>query len=164
MTVHTIGHSNHSIERFIDLLRQHGIATLVDVRSRPYSRWAPQFQKNALARSLTAGGITYVFLGQALGGRPEGEEFYDAEGHVDYEHRARARDFRGGIDELVGFACQATTAILCAEEDPSQCHRRLLVTPALQQKDATVLHIRGDGRVQPEDELSGQKAQLPLFE
>jgi uncharacterized protein (DUF488 family) len=163
-TVHTIGHSNHPIERFIALLRQHGVATLVDVRSRPYSRWAPQFQKSALARSLADERIAYVFLGSELGGRPDGKEFYDAEGRVDYERRTGAREFQVGVDRLVEIARDASTAILCAEEDPGNCHRRLLVTPTLQRKDVAVLHIRGDGRVQPEDELSGRKPQMRLFE
>lgn len=145
-TVHTIGHSNHSIERFIALLRGHGINTLVDVRSRPYSKWAPQFQKSFLSRSLTAEGIAYVFLGDELGGRPEGREFYDAEGHVDYERRAQALDFQTGIDHLVEIARTASTAMMCAEEDPTGCHRRLLVTPALERKGIVVLHVRGDGR------------------
>lgn len=163
-TVRTIGHSNHPIERFIALLREHGIETLVDVRSRPYSRWAPQFQKSFLSRSLTAAGIAYVFLGDELGGRPEGREFYDAEGHVDYERRARARDFQTGVARLLEIARERSTAIVCAEEDPGHCHRRLLVAPALQQNDVTVEHIRGDGRVQTEDEFGGGKPQLRLFE
>jgi uncharacterized protein (DUF488 family) len=163
-TVHTIGHSNHPIERFIALLHRHGVAALVDVRSRPYSRWAPQFQKIALARSLADERIAYVFLGSELGGRPDGKEFYDVDGRVDYERRTGAREFQVGVDRLVEIARDASVAILCAEEDPDRCHRRLLVTPALQRKDVTVLHIRGDGRVQPEDELSGRQAQLPLFE
>lgn len=163
-TVRTIGHSNHPLERFIALLRQHGISTLVDVRSRPYSRWAPHFQKSFLSQSLEAEGITYVFLGGELGGRPDGAEFYDAEGHVDCERRAQARDFRAGVERLIDVANQGPTAILCAEEDPGRCHRRLLVTPALQRKGLPVRHIRGDGRVQSDDELRGQAPQLRLSE
>lgn len=163
-TVHTIGHSNHLIERFIALLREHGIETLVDVRSRPYSRWAPQFQKSRLSRSLTAASIAYVFLGDELGGRPEGREFYDAEGHVDYGRRAQAPDFQASVGRLIDVANQGPTAILCAEEDPGRCHRRLLVTPALQQRGLTVRHIRGDGRVQSDEEFRGQTPQLHLFE
>jgi uncharacterized protein (DUF488 family) len=163
-TIHTIGHSHHSIEHFVALLRQHGVATLVDVRSRPYSRWAPQFQKDALSRSLAAVPIAYVFLGQEFGGRPEGAEFYDEHGHVDYERRTQAPDFRAGLDRLVAIARQGSTAIMCAEEDPIRCHRQLLVTPALQRSGVTVEHIRGDGHVQTEDELGGRKPQLRLFE
>lgn len=162
--IHTIGHSKHTIDRFIDLLRRQGVATLVDVRSRPYSRWAPQFKQSALAQSLAAEEIVYVFLGHALGGRPDGDEFYDTEGNVDYVRRARSRDFQAGVGQLGEIACTSVTAILCAEEDPTRCHRRLLLTPALQQEDFTVLHIRGDGRVQPEDDLRRQEASRSLFD
>lgn len=162
-TVHSIGHSNHAIERFIDLLRQHGVTTLVDVRSHPYSRWAPQFRKEALSRALTAAGIAYVFLGDALGGRPKGKEFYDAKGHVDYQRRSAAPGFQEGVDRVVEIAQTRAVAILCAEEDPTRCHRRSLVTPALQKKEIAVLHIRGDGRVQSDDELRRGKDQLSLW-
>jgi uncharacterized protein (DUF488 family) len=163
-TIHTIGHSNHPLERLIALLRQYGVTTLVDVRSRPYSRWAPQYKRNSLAESLATEGIAYVFLGETLGGRPDGEEFYGADGHVDYERRACAHDFRAGVLELLEIAGKSATAIMCAEENPTQCHRRLLVTRALQQQGVTVLHIRGDGRLQSEEELNGREGQLPLFE
>ena len=162
--IHTIGHSHHPIDRFIDLLRTQGVKTLVDVRSRPYSRWAPQFKQSAFVVSLAAAGIEYVFLGESLGGRPEGAEFYDAEGNVDYERRALARDFQAGVVELVERARTSATAIVCAEEDPARCHRRLLVTPALLREDFDVLHIRGDGRVQPEGQARGPKAPPSLFE
>jgi len=162
LTVHTIGHSSHPLGRFVALLRRHGIATLVDVRSHPHSRWAPQFRKSALSRSVAAEGIVYVFLGRELGGRP-GAEYHDEQGHVDYGRRARAPDFQAGVDRLVEIAHRSPTAIMCAEEDPSRCHRRLLVAPALLRRSVAVLHIRGDGRVQP-DELCDAPAQLPLLE
>jgi uncharacterized protein (DUF488 family) len=165
-TVHTIGHSNQPMERFIELLRQHEIATLADVRSRPFSRWAPHFQKKALAGFLAAEGLEYVFLGRELGGRPDGVEFYGPDGRVDCERRARAPDFRAGVEQLIELAGTRTTAILCAEEDPMQCHRRRLVAPALRGQGITVVHIRGDGRLQSEEELlelSDPSPQLRLF-
>lgn len=152
-TIYTVGHSNHAAEHLVGLLLQHGITVLADVRSRPYSRWAPHFQKAALSRSLEAAGIEYVFLGQELGGRPDGGEFYGADGKVDYARRAQAADFQAGIEQLIGLARNRSAAILCAEEDPARCHRRLLVAPALRRKDIAVVHIRGDGRVQPDEEL-----------
>jgi uncharacterized protein (DUF488 family) len=162
--IHTIGHSNHPIAEFVELLHRHRIAALVDVRSRPYSKWAPHFEKGPLAHALTAEAIEYLFLGRELGGRPEGAEFYTPDGHVDYERRARAFDFQAGIEQLVTAAAGRATAILCAEEDPSRCHRRLLITPALERCGVQVLHIRGDGTVQSEEELRAPAAQLRLFE
>ncbi len=163
-TIYTLGHSNHTAEHFISLLRQHGVATLADVRSHPYSRWAPQFRKDVLSRSLGAAGIEYVFLGRELGGRPDGAELYTGDGKVDYARRAQAADFQAGIEQLVVIARGRPTAILCAEEDPSRCHRRLLVAPALLGKGIAVEHIRGDGRHEAEGLAGDGPPQLRLFE
>lgn len=162
-TLYTIGHSRHSLKHFLQLLQQHHIDTLVDVRSHPYSRWAPHFKREPLSSSLQDDGIGYVFLGRELGGRPEGE-FYDESGHIDYGLRSKAPDFRAGIARLVEMATGERLAILCAEEDPSRCHRRLLVTPALVSHGVEVRHIRGDGREQTERELPSMLPQLSLFD
>jgi uncharacterized protein (DUF488 family) len=105
-----------------------------------------------------------VFLGRELGGRPAGAEFYALDGRIDYGRRAQALDFQAGIEQLIEIAGASPTAILCAEEDPAQCHRRLLVTPVLQRRGIGVLHIRGDGRLQSEEELREPSSQLRLFE
>ena len=147
----------------MELLRGHEIALLVDVRSHPVSKWAPQFGRAARARMLARHGIGYEFLGRQLGGRPEGTEFYGPDGAVDYGRRAEAPDFKAGIERLVDLAVERKTAILCAEEDPGRCHRRLLVTPALRQKRVTVGHIRGGGRLEAEDPEADRSPQLPLF-
>jgi uncharacterized protein (DUF488 family) len=130
-TIYTVGHSRHSAEHFVGLLRAKEIALLADVRSHPASKWAPQFGRAALAQMLATNGIDYVFLGRELRGRPEGAEFYRPDGAVDYGRRMEAPDFKAGIERLVGLAHERKTAILCAEEDPGRCHRRLLVAPAL---------------------------------
>ncbi len=163
-TIWTIGHSNKLFDHFLGLLRQHAVSTLVDVRSHPYSRWAPHFQKNPLSRALQEEHIDYVFLGRELGGRPEGAEFYDANGHVDYARRTRAPDFQRGIQRLEDLAGCRPTAIMCAEENPARCHRRLLVMPALEQRGIAVVHIRGDGRLQAEEDLRDSSPQLSLFQ
>jgi uncharacterized protein (DUF488 family) len=153
-TIHTLGHSSHPIERLVALLSRYTITTLVDVRSHPYSRWAPQYTKAPLSHALAAAGIEYVHLGRALGGRPGGG--------TSYEQRALAPDFIDGIEQLLVLAGRTSVAILCAEEDPSSCHRRCLLTPALLARDVSVRHIRGDGRVQTEEDLA-RSAQLGLF-
>lgn len=162
-TLYTIGHSRHPLAHFMDLLKRHGIRTLADVRSRPYSRWAPQFRKNPLAGSLELGGVEYVFLGSGLGGRPDEAAFYDAGGQVDYTLRRNAPDFLEAIEQLGEIAARQPTAIMCAEEDPRRCHRRLLVTPALLSREIGVVHIRGDGRLEREGEIGDVSPQLPLF-
>lgn len=146
--VYTIGHSRHERDAFLELLARHDIAAVVDVRSRPYSKWAPQFTRAELASWLGDAGVSYRFMGQALGGM--------LDDGVTYASRAAEADFCAGIDRLVELAGAAPTAILCAEEDPARCHRRLLIAPALAPR-ADVLHIRGDGR------LEREAAQLSLL-
>lgn len=158
----TIGHSRHTAEQFVTLLRMHSIEQLVDVRSQPQSKWAPHFDKAALERSLGSHGVTYVFMGHQLGGRPDSREFYRADGSVDYARRAEAPDFVAAVSRLVSLAQCRRTVILCAEEDPTRCHRRLLVTPALVRAGISVAHVRGDGRLEPEP-VQAAVTQLDLF-
>lgn len=140
--IFTIGHSRFTAEHFTSLLRTHAIERLVDVRSQPASRFSPQFGKARLQALLAGEGIDYVWLGNELGGRlPEG---------VDYARRMKAPDFRAGIDRLVELGADRRTVILCAEEDPAKCHRRLLVTPPLLERVVEVVHIRKDARLEDE--------------
>ena len=169
-TIWTIGHSNHPLERFLDLLAQHRIAVLADVRSSPYSRYASQFNREALRPALQARKIKYLFLGDLLGGRAEDPQFYDDDGHVLYGRLAESPGFRQGIERLIEGLARFRTAILCGEEDPTDCHRRLLVGRVLQQRGVGVVHLRGDGRAQTEAELAADenfrktRGQLNLFE
>jgi len=162
-TIFTVGHSRHTAEHFTSLLVAHEIERLVDVRSHPASRWAPHFAKAALAQTLATHTIEYVFLGRELGGRPEGAEFYREDGSIDYARRAAASDFKEAIERLAVLARERRTAILCAEEDPARCHRRLLVTPAIRRAGVAVLHIRGDARLEPDEGDAASTRQLELF-
>ena len=150
----TIGHSNHPAEKLVGLLKGHGVEVLVDTRSRPYSRHAPHFNTRVLETTLRADGIGYLFLGEQLGGRPEGEEFYDAQGRVDYALLEHSGPFLDGISRLESEIGARTVALLCSEEDPAGCHRRLLVGRALGERGIVVRHIRGDGSVLTEGEES----------
>jgi uncharacterized protein (DUF488 family) len=162
-TIFTIGHSRHAPGHFTWLLHSHTITRLVDVRSHPVSKWAPHFNKAALEQLLETRSLDYVFLGRQLGGRPEGREFYREDGSVDYVLRAAAPDFVAGIEQLVEFACARRTVILCAEEDPASCHRRRLVAPALRRVGLAVVHIRGDGRLEPDVGDPMPSPQIDLF-
>lgn len=153
--VFTIGHSNHSAEILVRLLKGYGIEVLVDTRSHPYSRHAPRFNASALGVALSKDGIGYLFLGGELGGRPEGGEFYDAKGRVDYALVGCSRPFLDGISRLEKELRTHTAALLCSEEDPARCHRRLLVGRALEELGYTLRHIRGDGSVETEGEADG---------
>lgn len=157
-TLYTIGHSNHPREKFVSLLQAHRIEVLVDVRSQPYSKYAPHFNYTALKAALRKLGIQYLYLGKELGGRPAGREFYDAQGHVLYEPLAASQAFLAGIERLEAGLLKYRVAIMCAEENPARCHRHHLVAKAIARQGHTVLHIRGDGRLQPEDELQADEA------
>jgi uncharacterized protein (DUF488 family) len=145
-TLWSIGHSNHSSERFVELVKQHEIEVLVDVRTSPYSKYAQQFAREALAAVLPRAGVRYVFLGKELGGRPTGNRYYDAEGHVLYGELAKADLFRAGVDRLEQGLTQYRCAIMCSEENPCVCHRHLLVSRVMRERGVEVRHVRGDGR------------------
>jgi len=157
LEVLTIGHSNRSMEEFLALLKQHAVEVLADVRSQPHSKYVSHFDHANLKRSIEAAGLQYVFLGQELGGMPDGKEFYDAEGHVVYSRIAASEPFRLGIARLLEGIRKYRVAIMCGEEDPANCHRRLLVSKVLMEQGVGVRHIRGDGRIQTEEELMQQE-------
>lgn len=163
-TILTVGHSNHPIEQLLWLLRQHGVALLVDVRSHPASRYAPRFEREALTWVVTEAGIAYLFLGKELGGRPANKTLYDEDGHVDYARVARSSLFLRGIGRLIDAAERDTVAILCGEEDPTDCHRRLLVGRVLAQRGIGVRHIRGDGHLETEAEWAALTPDLPALQ
>ncbi len=156
-TIHSIGHSNHSFEVFLELLRQHAIDAVADVRSQPYSRYSPHFSRDAVAAALERERIRYVFLGNELGGRPQDDEFYDDEGHVLYGRLALSESFLSGIERLEAGASRLRATIMCSEEDPLHCHRRLLVARVLEQRGTEVRHIRRDGRVEHEGDLRSRE-------
>jgi uncharacterized protein (DUF488 family) len=160
-TVWSVGHSNHPLPRLFELLRAARIDAVADVRSAPYSRFAPHFNRDPLEMSLKTAGIRYVFLGDALGGRPNGDEYYDDEGHALYGQVAVTQWFNAGLDRLLDGAGRLRVAMMCAEEDPTHCHRRLLVARVLRERGVSVEHIRGDGRLEAEQELDDP--QFALF-
>jgi uncharacterized protein (DUF488 family) len=155
-TVHTIGHSAHAWEAFAALLKEHRIDVVVDIRSAPYSRFAPQFDNEVLQRKLAEGGVKHLFLGAELGGRPSDPECYDKQGHALYGRMTANLDFQAGIERLERGIAAYRVALLCGEEDPAHCHRRLLVGRVLVERGHELLHIRGDGRLQTEAELAAE--------
>jgi len=155
LTIYTIGHSNHDIGHFIGLLTDNGIESVVDVRSAPYSKFAPQFNKDNIERSLREKGIGYLFLGDLIGGRPKEDEYYDDEGYVLYDRYARSAGFTKGIVRLMEVAEGSRVAIMCGEVHPTACHRHQLIAPVLVEHSVTVKHILGDGGVVDYSEVSG---------
>jgi uncharacterized protein (DUF488 family) len=159
LTIFSIGHSNQSVEDFFALLRQYEIQVLVDVRSSPYSKYVPHFNGFALVTATEQAAIKYLFMGQELGGRPDGDEFYDLKNRVLYKRVAESAFFLGGIQRLKEVGRAARTAIMCSEDDPATCHRHLLIGHVLTQQGVGLLHIRGDGHLQDEKDLTAHKEQ-----
>jgi uncharacterized protein (DUF488 family) len=159
MKLYTIGHSNHSLDKLIQLLNDNDVTTLVDVRSAPYSRYRPWFNKDHLEFELPRRNIQYIFLGKQLGGRPPESSLYKSgqlpEEDTDYLHQVNYSEvmkrswFVQGVDRLLDIAEEGTTAILCSEEDPANCHRHHLIAKYIMENfpEVEVLHIRGDGTV-----------------
>lgn len=143
----TVGHSNHSLDEFVRLLRLHRVTAVADVRSAPYSRFNPQFNCEALEHALKAHGIKYVFLGRELGARSDDRSCYE-NGRVQYARLARTELFRNGIERIVRGANDYRIALMCAEKEPLECHRTLLVARALEQRGVVVEHILPDGRLE----------------
>ncbi|MGI9082195.1 MAG: DUF488 domain-containing protein [Thermoleophilaceae bacterium] len=146
----TAGHSNHTFEKFTELLAEEAIGVVVDVRSYPYSRFASRFNREQLAAGLSAAGIRYLYLGKELGGRPTSNDHYDAEGRAIYGLMAKEPAFRAAIARVLRGAAEHRVALVCAEARPQECHRRLLVGKVLTDRGAVLRHILPAGHVSAE--------------
>lgn len=141
-TLYTIGYGNKQIEDFVEALKAFDIQYLVDVRSKPYSRWNPAFKKQNLESTLQKHQIIYVFAGDQLGGYPQASDCYDAEGKVDYDKLREKAFFKAGLQRLVtAHEKQIPLAIMCRESDPQKCHRSLLIGRELLKKGIAMNHI-----------------------
>lgn len=147
----TIGHSNHSWGIFAGLLDQHSIDTLADVRSVPASRFDPQYNRSVLSVSLRGIGIDYVYRGNELGGRPQDPACYD-NGRIRYDWITETGVFRRGLALVKSHARDRRVALMCAEKDPLDCHRTLLVAPALVADGLEVQHVLSDGTLETHDQ------------
>ncbi len=148
--VFTIGHSTHALPAFIALLQKHGITALADVRSAPYSRFNPQFNRETLSKALAVYQIKYAFLGEELGARSKDPSCYE-NGRVQYQRLAKTSVFKEGLERVTRGSAEYTIALMCAERDPLECHRTLLVARALAEQGVSVLHILSDGRAEPHE-------------
>ena len=163
----SIGHSNIPAERFIALLRNAGVNAIADVRSTPASRRFPWFSSKNLALALQEGSILYVPFGDSLGGRPRDPALY-RDGVADYERMALQPEFCAGLDRLLAMASQHRVCLMCAEREPLDCHRCLLVSRMLAERGCTVGHILHDGAVESHTVieqrlLAGSGADADLF-
>jgi len=166
----TVGHSNQSLDSFLKLIERHAVEAVIDTRSYPVSRFAPHFNRPCVEAALEDRGIKYRFWGPELGGRPQGHEFYDEEGRVLYWRVAEAPLFLRGIEKVLRGLAKHRVVLLCSEENPAGCHRRLLIGRVLASRGVVVEHIRGSGRIEREtawlpgnEQSSRLQEQLSLF-
>jgi uncharacterized protein (DUF488 family) len=149
--IYTIGHSTHSIENLIKLLKSRGITAIADVRSAPYSRFQPQFNREPLTKSLKDSGIEYVFVGDSIGGRSSNEDDYE-NGRVVYSRLKNSDNFENGLQRVVLGSEKYQLALMCSEKEPIECHRTLLVGQTLFERGIPVTHILGDGTLESHDD------------
>jgi uncharacterized protein (DUF488 family) len=147
----TVGHSTHPLPRFVSLLQQHGISAVCDVRSRPYSRVNPQYNRDILKRALGEHGILYVFLGAELGARSDDPSCY-VRGKVQYDRLAQTALFKRGINRLCKGMETYNLILMCAEREPLECHRTILISRHLVAAGIEVKHVIGDGTIESHDQ------------
>lgn len=159
MQIFTVGHSNHSTETFLSLLKQHGVTAVADVRSFPFSRRFPHFSQSPLKNSLSSEEISYVFLGEQLGARPKDPECY-VEGKARYELIAATEAFGTGLERICKGAKQHQIALMCAEQDPITCHRAILVCKHLKNAGLDIKHILKTGELESHEHLEQRLLKL----
>ncbi len=157
--IFTIGHSTHPLEEFIELLRRHGISALCDVRSSPYSRYNPQFNRETIQAELKKDGIAYVYLGKELGPRSDDPDCYE-EGRVRYDRLAETELFQKGIRRLKEGMKSFQIALMCSEKDPVMCHRTILVCRVLEKEGISIGHILEDGSIETHEDAMKRLREL----
>lgn len=165
--LHTIGHGNRSAEDFLSLLQSYGIQYLADVRSKPYSRFNPQFNRERLKAFLEQHGIRYVYMGHSLGGKPEDRSCYSESGKVDYSILQHKDFFLRGIERLkTAYTKGIHLAIMCSESNPCHCHRSKLIGQSLHAQQIGLCHIDEKGNPKTQDDVihDSTHGQSGLFE
>ena len=148
--IYTVGHSTHTFEQLLSLLKRHEITAIADVRSQPYSRLNPQFNKEPFKMALRESGLSYVFLGAELGARTDDASCY-VNGKIQYELLARTSGFQRGLDRLRQGTEKNRIAIMCAEKEPLACHRTILIARRLREQNISVSHILDSGILEEHD-------------
>lgn len=166
LSLYTVGYSTHEWPDFFGLLKSVRITAVADVRSHPTAR-LEQYRRENLSPALRNAGIEYVFLGAELGARRDEAECY-VEGRADYDRVARLPAFRRGIERLERGACEHTIALMCAEREPLDCHRGLLIARVLKREGWKVNHLLADGTIEPHGQTEERLVSLvghdPLFD
>ncbi|HJX55314.1 MAG TPA: DUF488 domain-containing protein [Methanoregula sp.] len=150
----TIGHGNYPIDRFITFLQNTGVDLIIDVRSSPYSRFNPHFNRENLEKSLIMNDIDYRYMGDKIGGRQSDPCLLFPDGTVNYRKVQETEKFQAGINEVLSIISSGKKiALMCAEKEPERCHRFVLISPVLQSRGISVIHIRPDMKLQANEDL-----------
>lgn len=167
-TVYSIGHGNKKIEDFIEELKSFNIQFLLDIRSKPFSKWNPQFNQESLKNEIEKNGITYVFVGDVLGGLPEDRSCYNHEGKVVYDIIKEKEFFKKGLERLIkAHQKRIRIAIMCSESRPEECHRSKLIGQELLKKEIPIKHIISNDIIKSQQEVMNEltkgKGTIDLF-
>jgi uncharacterized protein (DUF488 family) len=160
--IFTVGHSNVDFNTFLTLLKSNGIELLVDVRSSPYSKYVPHFNRENLQESLENEGVAYKFLGDKIGGKPKDTKYYE-NGEVVYRLIEEDSPYREGIFQLMELSKTQKTSLMCSEENPFNCHRHNLISQTLLRNGFKVLHIRANGKIEKIEKPKVRDVQKTLF-
>ena len=159
--IYSIGYSARSIDSFIDILKKFNITAIADVRSQPYSQFKPEFNREELKQTLMKVGIEYVFLGDNVGARIEAPECY-INGRADYQLIAKHPLFQEGLQRIRKGMKKYLIALMCAEKDPINCHRAILICKHLRNDDVEIIHIIND--VTAENHTETENRLMRLFQ
>ena len=160
--IYTIGHSNITQESFIEILKEFKIQIVIDVRSSPYSKFVPHFNRENIKKTLKENNIRYIFLGDYIGGKPKYKKFYE-NGKVNYDLIAKTKHFKEGIDKIMELSDDNNIVLMCSEEDPYNCHRHHLITQTLLKYGLEVIHIRKECKTEKITKLDKKDIQKTLF-
>lgn len=149
--IYTIGHSNHTLENFVNLLKKSEIEVVVDLRSAPYSAMYPYFNRESIQSSLKKESIEYLFLGDSIGGRSKDRSVFQ-DGQVVYARLAEKPEYQNGIRRVIEGSTRYSIALMCSEKEPLDCHRTLLVSQSLVDSGAQVTHIHADGKAESHED------------
>jgi uncharacterized protein (DUF488 family) len=163
LTIWTLGHGRVTFDEYTEMLTDHEIKVVVDIRSKPVARFTPQFTRERLRPALEEVDFEYRFLGDKLGGMPGKDEYYDAEGHTQYGLVSREPWFIDGIEQLERLASAQNVALICLEEDPERCHRHLLLGKVLSDRGTEVQHVRHAGYIESQAELDERIGVTPAW-
>ncbi|MCL2116734.1 MAG: DUF488 domain-containing protein [Methanobrevibacter sp.] len=162
-TIYTIGHSSHKIDYFIKLLKKFDINLVLDVRSTPYSKYAPQFNKELFEKELETNGINYNFVGHTFGARQKDSNLYSEDGILDFDKVKESNKFKIGITKVINNVNIANIVLMCSEKEPIDCHRSILISNVFSKRNISIKHILANGEIETQRSLENRLLALYGF-